>query len=178
MPRPRWIGRLVRLALGLLLVKLFVDLVRFEVLMDRESDLTSWQLPTDYMFWILAAFFFWILPHVVNLGFGKSWGYRPQIALAVLVAAVGGWGAVAHGSVWTPALGWVFLLWLLYESLHLGTSFLVATALATPGCEMRALPDLWSRIIGRPTAEHYCPGFLDALDRWEHGRAKPPASDG
>ena len=168
----------MRLVLGLLLVKLFTDLVRFEVLMDRESDLTSWQLPTDYMFWILAAFFFWILPLVVNLGFGKSWGRRPQIVLATIVAIVGAWGLVVHGSVWTPALGWVVLVWLLYVSLHLGTSFLVATALATPGCEMRAWPDLWSRLTGRPTAEHYCPGFLDPLDRWEQSRANPPASGG
>ncbi len=171
LPRPRWIGRVVRLAIGLLTLKLFVDLVRFEVLMERDSGLTSWRFPTQLFFWAVVAFFFWILPHVVNLGFGKSWRNRSQIALAVILAAVSIWGLVAHGSLWTPALGWSILLWLLYESLHLGISFILAAALATPGCEMRAIPDLWSRLSGRASAEHYCPGFLDGIDRWELARS-------
>lgn len=170
--RPGWLGRLVRLALGLLTLKLFFDLLRSEVLMDRETGLTSRHAPDQLFFWALVAFFFWIFPHVVNLGFGRRWGARPQIALAVILGAVVAWGLLAQGTPWTPALGWTILLWLLYESLHLGTSFVVAAALATPGCEMRALPDLWSRLTGTSAAEHYCPGFLDGIDRWERARSR------
>ncbi len=171
--RPGWIGRLVRLALGFLTLKLFADLLRFEVLMDRgDTGLTSSQVPDQLFFWLLMAFFFWILPHVVNIGFGTSWRRGPQVVVGGVSAAVAAFGLVVHGSAWTEALGWVLLVWLLYESLHLGASFVLAAALATPGCEMRALPELWSRVRGRASAEHYCPGFLDGLDRWERSRAK------
>lgn len=166
--RPAWIGRLVRLALGLLTLKLFADLLRSEVLIDRgDTGLTSSKAPDEPLFWVLVAFFFWILPEVVNIGFGVRWGRWPQIALGASAAVVVVFGLAVHASAWTEALGWVLLVWLLYESLHLGTSFVLAAALATPGCEMRALPDLWSRLTGRASAEHYCPGFLDGLDRWE-----------
>lgn len=171
LPRPRWIGRLVRLAVGLLTLKMFVDLVRFEILMDRDSGLTSWRAPDQLFFWAVVALFFWILPHVVNLGFGRSWGHRPQLVLAAALAVVAAVGLATRGAAWTPALGWAILLWLLYESFHLGTSFVLSAAIGTPGCEMRAIPDLWSRLSGKRSAEHYCPGFLDGIDRWELSRA-------
>lgn len=41
-------------------------------------------------------------------------------------------------------------------------------AIGTPGCEMRAFHDLYSRLTGVPTKEHYCPvGFLHPIDQWE-----------
>ncbi len=49
------------------------------------------------------------------------------------------------------------LIWELYLFGHLGLSFVLAAAIGTPGCEMRALHDLYSRITGNPTKEHYCP---------------------
>ena len=52
-----------------------------------------------------------------------------------------------------------------------GISFVLSAALATPGCEMRAIPHLWTIVTGRATKEHYCPGFLDGLDKWELGRS-------
>ena len=38
----------------------------------------------------------------------------------------------------------------------------------TPGCEMRAFHDLFSRLTGIQTKEHYCPvGPLHPIDQWE-----------
>lgn len=66
-------------------------------------------------------------------------------------------------------------VWLLYTFGHLGISFILAAALATPGCEMRAPWHLWTLMSGRRTQEHYCPGVLTPIDRWEARRrgAKP-----
>lgn len=41
-----------------------------------------------------------------------------------------------------------------------GVSFLLASVLGTPGCEMRAIPHLAVLLTGRETREHFCPGFL------------------
>lgn len=46
----------------------------------------------------------------------------------------------------------------------------LAGILATPGCEMRAIPHLWGLLTGNRIREHYCPGFFDNLDRWDRGR--------
>jgi len=40
--------------------------------------------------------------------------------------------------------------------------------LATPGCEMRAIPHLLSLVTGQEAKEHYCPvGPLHRIDKWE-----------
>lgn len=75
-----------------------------------------------------------------------------------------------YGTWWAPPLGVFTLLWFIYWSAHLGVSLVLAALIATPGCEMRAIPHLWTRLTGRRTKEHYCPGFFDRLDRWERRR--------
>ena len=171
---PGRIGRIVRLGLGVALLKLFYDLLRFEVLMDRgDTGLTSSQAPDQVWFWALVFWLFWILPFVVNIGFGVNWRRWPQwVVLASAAIAVGA-SLLSEGTIWSESLGWVLLIWLLYESLHLGLSFILSAFLATPGCEMRALPHLWALSTGRQASEHFCPsGLLDSLDRWEAGRPK------
>lgn len=169
---PGWIGRGIRLVLGILLLKLFFDLLRSEILMRRvDTGLTSSHPPDQIFFWLLVAWLFWIFPYVVNIGFGVSWRRRPQVVLLATVALTVAYSVVSTGTVWSPALGWVLLVWLLYESFHLGVSFVLSAILSTPGCEMRAIPHLWALLTGRQTAEHFCPsGFLDSLDRWEAER--------
>ena len=61
----------------------------------------------------------------------------------------------------------------LYHFVHMGTSLILATALATPGCEMRSIPQLAGILRGTESKEHYCPGFFDALDKWEYERGAP-----
>ena len=173
---PGWIGRLVRLGLGVLLLKFFYDLLRYEVLMDRgDTGLTSSQAPDQIWFWVLAIWLLWILPFVVNIGFGVNWRRWPQVVVLVAAGIAIVMSLSSEGKIWSEPLGWVLLVLLLYETLHLGVSFVLSAVLATPGCEMRALPHLWTVLTGKKTTEHFCPsGFLDSLDRWEAGRSKDP----
>jgi hypothetical protein len=60
-------------------------------------------------------------------------------------------------------------VWLLYTLGHLGVSFVLAAVIATPGCEMRSLPQLGAKLRRRTTDMHYCPGILTPVDRWESG---------
>lgn len=163
---PGWIGRSVRLLVGLWLLLALYSLAGF-----------GWEVfvvagpPSGWTWWAFIAIAFWITPPVVNIGFTRDWSGRPR----AVIAAVAGFAIVLdlsfYGTWWAPPLGAFVWLWLVYFSAHLGVSFVLAAVLATPGCEMRAIPHLWTRLTGRSTAEHYCPSFLDRIDRWELERA-------
>jgi len=59
-------------------------------------------------------------------------------------------------------------VWELYIFSHLGLAFLIAAVIGTPGCEMRAFHDSYSRLTGVATKEHVCPvGPLHPIDQWE-----------
>ncbi len=158
---PGAVGRLVRFALGASLLWL-----TYRLSVDSGlEDLTRWQ----FNFWVLFAL--WLFPAVVNIGFGRVWGHWfPRVAIVTTGLAAALASYPSHGTVAGPSLWWVVVPWMIYTFGHLGLSFVLAAAQATPGCEMRAIPHLIGRITRRPRAEHYCPGFLDRLDRWERGR--------
>ncbi len=167
---PKLIGRIVRLILGVWLLSAVYPLV-VDGLYPR-LFLGTWGAsspPRAWTFYALAAFGFWVTPHVINIGFGKSWRHRPQWVIAGLAAVLLAVDLVIYGTWWAGPLAVFLYLWLTYVALHLGVSFVLSSLLATPGCEMRAMPQLWTLMTGRATKEHYCPGPLDRLDNWEHG---------
>ena len=161
--RPGPIGRVVRLLLGVWL--LYVCWM----LWTYPGALLSEKFP-HWANLISIAFALWLVPPVVNIGFGinlKAWP-RYSAAGAILLWAIG--LGLADGSWWSPALGRFAWLFVLYTFGHLGLSFVLAAVIATPGCEMRAIPHLWTLLTGRETKEHFCPGFFNGLDAWETQR--------
>ena len=112
----------------------------------------------------------WLLPPVVNLGFGRSWKNRPRIVVLLACAGAILVDLFVYGQIWGPPLGAVVYAVTVYTFAHLGLSFVLATLLATPGCEMRAIPDLIGRLTGRTAQEHHCPGFIQPIDDWEARR--------
>lgn len=165
---PGPMGRLFRLLAGLWLLAALYQLLRV-----GWGVLVAEAPPADWTWWAFIAIAFWITPPVVNIGFTKNWQRRPQLAVAVAAAVAVVFDLALWGSWWAPPLGAVVWLWLVYFSAHLGLSFVLAAALRTPGCEMRAIPHLWTRLTGRPSKEHYCPSFIERLDQWERERADP-----
>ncbi len=167
--RPGPIGRLVRLALGLACAYALHELVLYRVSIIS----TPVSVLPNFSVMVLAAIL--IINYVVNIGFGRSFGRWPSyisIAAALLLAALS-W--VAFGTPDHPVLGTALWIWLGYFYLHLGVSFVLAAAIATPGCEMRAIPELVGRIMARETAEHHCPAsFITRIDAWERGRGTSP----
>ncbi len=165
---PGVIGRLVRLGLGVMcLLGLWNVIVNLEAFIT--VPFTVVMLP---YFAFLIAMCFWIINYVFNIGFSKSWGRRPAyVSLAgFIILALGGF--FLHGEFNSPVFGVPLFAWLAYFYGHLGASFVLASALATPGCEMRAIPELVGMLTGRAAAEHHCPAsFISRLDEWEHRRA-------
>ncbi|TDJ22749.1 MAG: hypothetical protein E2O58_10280 [Gammaproteobacteria bacterium] len=119
---------------------------------------------------MLMAMALWIINYVVNIGFSRSWGRRPASLSLVGYLALALVGLALNGDADGPILGVPLFAWLVYFYSHLGLSFVLAGLMATPGCEMRAIPALVGRMIHRPSAEHQCPGFIATIDDWERRR--------
>lgn len=163
--RPGPFGRLVRLLLGLVL--LFGLLPGLIQSIPSLPDAAT--IPANPFFWLIVAITLVSMNHVVNLGLGKSWGHRPQVAFLLLAAIALMIDVVAYGRLWAPPLAGLFIFWLILVNLPLGFAFVLAALIGTPGCEMRSYHHLASRITGRDPTEHFCPGGIDLVDKWEAG---------
>lgn len=158
--KPGPLGRTVRLALGIWLLYAFAMYWRNPEIFSRET-------PPHWTNLIGIGLALWLVPPVINIGFGTNWKAWPRyVAAGILVAWIIGNGLL-DGSWWSPALGRFVWLFCLYTLGHLGVSFVLAAVIGTPGCEMRAIAHLWTLVTGRETKEHFCPGFLHGLDAWE-----------
>ncbi|MEE8257551.1 MAG: hypothetical protein V3R60_06635 [Acidobacteriota bacterium] len=158
--RPGPIGRAVRLILGIFncyWAYWFGQSPNYFVRSDTP----------DLSLFVGPAVAFWLLPPVVNLGFGVSWRRRSQGAVLLLAGAAALADFLLYGSFWGPPLGWVVFALTVYTFGHLGISFVLAALLGTPGCEMRSIPDLIGKATRRTALEHHCPGFITPLDNWE-----------
>ena len=164
LPKPGPIGRLVRLALGALCLYGVYGLYQAWSYYGIEAPISE---PT----WIITfAVAVWLIPPVVNIGFMKNWGRRPRWFVVIGAAVLAVVSRVGWGSWIGPPLG-IFVSAVIFYTLgHLGLSFVLSAILGTPGCEMRAIPHLWTLLTGRDTREHYCPGWIDGVDRWELNR--------
>ena len=163
--RPGPVGRMTRLALGALCLYALWEIV-------HSAGVTSTQpfSTLDNRLLVLLAPLC-IFNYVVNIGFARSWGHRPlMISLVVLaVSALAAW--LFSGELDSPVFGITLNLWLAYFYAHLGISFVLAALMATPGCEMRAMPELLGRMRGTPSEEHHCPAaFITRIDEWERRR--------
>ena len=162
LPKPGPIGRMLRIALGLLCFSFVSGL--FEI----RSDLIDGQGNIRALVWngILLALF--LISYVVNIGYSRDWKKWPAIISATILLAVAALGYLLEDTFESTILARTIWAWELYIFGHLSLSFLLAALIGTPGCEMRAFHDLYSRVSGTPTQEHYCPvGPLNSVDRWE-----------
>jgi len=161
--RPGIYGRLVRLAIGLYLLFLSYPLIpHFQGFIDNGIPLYGGNLAGLFII-------FWVLPYVVNIGWSINSKRMPQVVVIVVSLLLGGLDFVNTGDFYGPFLKIFTVAWFFYVAVHLGISMVLAALIATPGCEMRAIPQIWARVTGKTTREHFCPGFLNRLDRWERG---------
>lgn len=163
--RPGPIGRLVRLLLGVLCLYALWGLVRIA------PDFVENPVGLLANLGLMIVFALCVFNYVVNIGFSRDWHRYPLIVSLLFMATVATTGYLFTAEAGTNALGILILLWLGYFYTHLGISFLLSALLATPGCEMRALPELIGKITHRESKEHHCPvGILSGIDEWEKHR--------
>lgn len=161
---PGPIGRAVRLLIGAACLYALYQLVIYS------SSIVA--LPVSHVdnIWPMLIVPFFIINPVVNIGFGVSWGRWPSYASVIALTLIALVSRVLTGSFDNPMFGASLWVWLIYFYTHIGLSFALAGVTATPGCEMRALPDLAGKLTGRPAQEHHCPAFIGKLDEWELAR--------
>jgi len=156
--KPGPFGRLVRIGFGALCLYYVV------ALWGAGHDLITEAGTIRPLVWngILPGLF--LVNYVVNIGFSRAWRKWPAIISIVLLltAAI---GYMQAGFLEIRLLAHVIQVWELYVFLHLGGAFVLASLIATPGCEMRAFHHLFSLVTRRPTKEHRCPvGPLTPID--------------
>jgi hypothetical protein len=167
LPQPGPVGRLARLVFGGLCLYYVYGLVTVSgSILTTDGSIRP-------LLWngIIPGVF--LVSYVVNIGFSRAWKKWPAAVSALTLGAIAVVGFLTTGSVESAALARSIWVWELYVFGHLGLAFLVAAVIGTSGCEMRAFHDLYSRLTGVPTKEHYCPvGPLHPIDQWETQRSK------
>lgn len=167
LPKPGPVGRLVRLALGALCLWYVSSLFQVSGLLFS-SDGHINPLVWNGIFPGLI-----LVSYVINIGYSRAWKKWPAIISATIFLLVGGCGYLIIGTAETVWLASVIWVWALYVFTHLGVAFVVSGIIGTPGCELRSFHDLFSRLTGVPTKEHYCPvGPLHPIDQWEGNRIR------
>jgi hypothetical protein len=167
LPRPGPIGRLARLGFGILCLSHVYWLIQVSgILLDSEGHIRS-------ILWNGIVIGLFLVSYVINIGYSRAWKKWPAIVSAGALLLVAAYGYFTAGTAETQLMAHVLWAWEFYVFAHLGSAFIVAALISTPGCEMRAFHDLYSRITGNPTKEHYCPiGPLNPIDQWESGKGQ------
>ena len=129
LPRPGPIGRGVRLAMGLAVLSLLLNtLGNWEGFFALRKGS---ELPVSLLVGMVHSFFFF--GAVFRRGFGLESAQRGQIILLVLALLAVGFDLIAYWDWWGPPFGALVLSLMVYILGHLGVSFIVAAAFATPG---------------------------------------------
>jgi hypothetical protein len=164
LPRPGPVGRLARLGFGAICLWYVYQLIQVTGVLINDSG----RIQSVVWNGLLVGLF--LISYVVNIGYSRAWKKWPALVSAGFLALMAGVGYLTEGTVETMFLARSLWVWEVYLFSHLGIAFMIAAVIGTPGCEMRALHDLYSKLTGVPTKEHYCPvGPLHPIDQWEAG---------
>ena len=168
LPRPGWLGRVIRLVLGIATLALLQALVG-----PWRSEMWAGRLPLrDVGFWVVVCLALWGSGYVFNIAFGLSFGERTRIGLLLGAAVAAAAGFATGQGLPSAPFGAYLWTWFVALTALLGVAHLLAAALATPGCEMRSYMHLGTRLRGGDVNAVTCPG---GVDRWDHvGVGKTP----
>ena len=160
--KPGLIGRIGRFVLGALSLSFVASVLPFYSHFINVNPLNN---SSPYFIGVLIAFL--VLNDVINIGFNVSWGRLPQAVFLALVLLAIGLDMLLYGKISGPPLGAVLFVLSIFTHLYLGASHILAALIATPGCEMRSIPQLVAKLRGSTTEVHVCPGHWDGVDKWE-----------
>ena len=132
-PTPRLIGRLVRIAAGIVIlwITFAPTLPHFEAFTRLRE---GWDVPPSGIRWIPGVLFsIYLLPHMIDRGFTLNSRGWSRLVFGGLALGVVVFDLAYYGSLWGPPLGWLILVTIWGVFGHLGLSFVVAGLVAAPG---------------------------------------------
>ena len=120
--------------------------------------------------WIFVALAFYLVSFNVRLGLHRvlPFGNAPAGVALLVGAGLAGVQWLQSEAFWGSTVATYALVVAIAVHLHMGVCHILAAAIGIPGCEMRVLPYLISRLRGAsPESFHLCPGLWTPIDRWE-----------
>lgn len=160
--KPGTIGRTFRLLLGIFCLYGVYEIARVAPIFVGDPI----GLLPGLSLMILVAIC--VFNYVVNIGYSRNWNRFPLIVSLLVFGTLALISYLVRGTPNSPILGIPIILWLGYFFAHLGISFVLASLLGTPGCEMRAIPQLFGMVTHRESKEHHCPSsIISGIDGWE-----------
>ena len=160
--RPGPVGRVVGIGFGLICLWYVGGLI------EVAASVTIGDGDIREVIWNGIVVGLFLISYVINIGYSRAWKKWPAVASAAVFTLIAGFAYLTEGVFQTQTLARAIWSWEIYWFSHLGIAFLVVGVIGTPGCEMRAFHDLFSRLTGIPTQEHICPvGPLKPIDQWE-----------
>ncbi len=162
LPKPSLLGRGFRLALGIIIL-----LTAFSVARSLNQIVNGRGIPGSVIFWVLVVALLYSMRDVINLGLKVRWGQIAQFVVLVAALVCIAVDYIFYARLWAPPLGILFSLWFFLTAIPLGVALTLAAILGTPGCEMRVYAGIIAKLQGHSASEHYCPGGIDFIDRWE-----------
>ncbi len=130
-PKAGPIGRTVRMVNGIVILYFFTLVLQNYAGFIGLRE--GWDVPKGVWWWIGAGYCFLLLPVMINRGFTRQWGKRPQLVFLVVALAAAGFDFLHYGSLWGPPLSLLVVLLMAYVFGHLGLSYIVAAIAASPG---------------------------------------------
>lgn len=125
--QPGILGRGIRMILGVGLLVLGIETLL------TPTDWISINVPRSSGMWLGAATCFYFLRGVLNKGFQRNWGRWPQLITALLALLAVTYNLLRTGNWWGQPLGVLIFVLIVYVTVHLGLSFVLASLLAHPG---------------------------------------------
>ena len=155
------IGRIGKFSMGAAQLLGVYSLAGGYMLVTRETPTVG------LSFWIFAGLAFALVSWTVNLAYRRSWGAKPFYVVTALAAAGALYGFATAGTFWSLPFALVVYVVTMYVHGHMGFCHVLAALIATPGCEMRAIDHLRSKLTGNKVSLQICPGIWTPLDNWE-----------
>ena len=125
-PRPLPIGRVSRLAFAIGASFIFV----WNIL--QHTELAGSDFPVN-TYWIAVVFAWWYFSDLVVVGFGRTWGRWPQVAVLLVALALVVTDLVAYGQIWDLPLARGVFLFTEFVFGFWAISFFLAATFAVPG---------------------------------------------
>lgn len=172
-PGPR--GRILRLLVGGLQVTALVFVLLNINMFLRPEEPFSVSLFVAIWLGFSLVVNIRFLRDTVNVGFHVNWGNSPYWVLWGLAALSLALSLGFSGAIWAIPFSLFVFVVILYTTVHIGISYILAAILATPGCEMRSIPHLIAILRRSDLAEeHSCDtGPWDRIDEREARRRSP-----
>ena len=160
LPTPGWLGRAIRLALGLGELSLLIPL--FTIL---RTDMWAGDVPLrSVSFYVLLGLTAWLSSWVIRILVDRPWGQKPMLVLLAGAAVAAGAGYATVGTFDALPLSLYLWAWFTGFILILGPAHVLSAVFATPGCEMRVYAQLLAKLRRDEAEVVACPAGVDRFD--------------